>query len=238
MVRVSVLLLLAVLCIAASAKPNGDGNGEKPENGGGNKPEKPEKPNKPGNGGKPENGGGNKPEKPNKPNKPEKPNKPNKPEKPEKPNKPNKPEKPNKPNGNGGGKPNGNGGGNKPNKPVKCNITTNFPCSLFGQECVEGDKGPSCEKLETTMTVMPVCDPECSPGCYCIWGQCFCPADLMGGTDLSMDVMWKMMSCASEAVGSVKSKACKKDCMMEDSDLDSCSTCVLSTTECLAGVAP
>merc|ERR1719361_1750105 len=78
MVRVSVILVFAALCLAATArKPQGGGNGgnkpEKPQGGGnsGNKPQKPEKPNKPGN--------GNKPNKPNKPNKRNKPNKPNKP---------------------------------------------------------------------------------------------------------------------------------------------------------------
>ena len=71
MVRVSVILVFAALCLVATAK--------KPGGGGGNKPEKPEKP-EGGNGGN----GGNKPEKPEKPeggnggNKPEKPEKPNK----------------------------------------------------------------------------------------------------------------------------------------------------------------
>merc|ERR1712241_227110 len=68
MVRVSVLLVLTLLCIAASAKRP---NGNEEESTGGNKPSG-NKPNKPGNGGgnkpnKPGNGGGNKPNKPNKP---------------------------------------------------------------------------------------------------------------------------------------------------------------------------
>ena len=53
MVRVSVILVFAALCLAATArKPQGGGNGgnkpEKPQGGGtsGNKPQKPEKPNK------------------------------------------------------------------------------------------------------------------------------------------------------------------------------------------------
>merc|ERR1712223_2078852 len=96
MVRVSVLLVLALFCIAASAKrPSG-----------GNKP----------NGNKP-NG--------------------------------------NKPNGN---KP--NGGGNKP-KPVTCDVATNFPCLLFGKECVEGDKGPTCQKPASIQPVMPPCITDC-----------------------------------------------------------------------------
>merc|ERR1711874_696319 len=63
MVRVSVILVFAALCLVATAK--------KPGGGGGNKPEKPEKP-EGGNGGN----GGNKPEKPeggNGGNKPKKP---------------------------------------------------------------------------------------------------------------------------------------------------------------------
>merc|ERR1719433_402106 len=78
MVRVSVILVFAALCLVATAKKPGGGGGNKPEkpeggNGGngGNKPEKPEKP-EGGNGGN----GGNKPEKPeggNGGNKPDKP---------------------------------------------------------------------------------------------------------------------------------------------------------------------
>merc|ERR1712088_83723 len=198
-------------------------NGEKPS-GGGNKP------NKPGNGGG--NGGGNgNGNKPNKPNKPENGGG----------NEPNKPEngggnKPNKPGNGGGNKPNkpGNGGGNKP---VTCDLATNFPCVMFGQECVDGDKGPTCQKPETTMPVMPPCAVECLPGCFCVMSQCFCPPEVMGDTDLSMEDLWKTLSCASNAVGNVKSKDCKDSCMKEDSDIVSCSTCVVSTTDCLAGVA-
>merc|ERR1711997_1180646 len=178
MVRVSVLLVLALFCIAASAK--------KPS--GGNKP----------NGNKP-NG--------------------------------------NKPNGN---KPNGNkpnGGGNKP-KPVTCDVATNFPCLLFGQECVEGNKGPTCQKPETILPAMPPCTTTCEPPCFCIMAQCFCPPDVTTNpTALSMSDLWKTLSCASDAVGTVKSKACKQSCMMEDSDVVTCSTCVVSQTDCLAGVA-
>ena len=79
MVRVSVILVFAALCLAATArKPQGGGNGgnkpEKPQ-GGGNGGNKPEKPQGGGNGGnkpeKPQGGGtsGNKPQKPEKPNK-------------------------------------------------------------------------------------------------------------------------------------------------------------------------
>ena len=61
MVRVSVILVFAALCLAATARKPGGNKPEKPQGGGngGNKPEKPQ------------GGGtsGNKPQKPEKPNK-------------------------------------------------------------------------------------------------------------------------------------------------------------------------
>merc|ERR1719220_937810 len=175
MVRVSVLLVLALFCIAASAKrPSGA------------------------------NGGGN------------------------------------KPNGNGGGKPNGNGGGNKPNRPEKCNITTNFPCLLSGGQCGEGDKGPSCQKGNmTSMPEMPACNTQCGDSCACLLGRCVCGGDVIDEMDLSMEDMWKIVNCAAEAVGNVK-KGCKKDCMTSNASLQGCSECVLMKTKCLlvsAGMA-
>merc|ERR1712088_825849 len=211
MVRVSVLLVLALFCIAASAKrPSGGGNGEKPEkpeNGGngGNKP------NKPG------NGGGNKPNG-------------------------------NKPNGNkhNGNKPNGNkpnGGGNKPNKPnkpVTCDVATNFPCLLTGDQCVDGTKGPTCQKGDmTSMPEMPACNTACGDSCACLLGRCVCGGEVIDEMDLSMGDMWKIVNCAAEAVGHVK-KGCKKDCLMSNASLQGCSECVLMKTQCLlvsAGMA-
>merc|ERR1719192_2628217 len=138
MVRVSVILVFAALCLAATArKPQGGGNG-------GNKPEKPQ-------GG---GNGGNKPEKPqgggtsgNKPQKPKKPNKPGN-------------------GGNGGNKPGGNKP-NKPNKPMSCDLATNWPCLMKGEMCVNGTKGPTCQAAETNMT-MPACSPSCGDGCACL----------------------------------------------------------------------
>merc|ERR1712241_898565 len=207
MVRVSVLLVLTLLCIAASAKrPNG--NNEE-ESTGGNKPSgnKPNKPNKPGNGGG--NGGGNKPNKPNNGGG-------------------NKPNKPNKP---------GNGGGNKPGRPVKCDVATNFPCLLTGDQCVEGDKGPSCQKGDmTTMPVMPSCNTQCGDSCACLLGRCVCGGDVIDDMDLSMEDMWKIVNCAAESVGQVK-KGCKKDCLTSNATLQGCSECVLMKTKCLQASA-
>merc|ERR1711994_1172770 len=185
MVRVSVLLVLTLLCIAASAKkPNG--NNEE-ESTGGNKPSG-NKPSKPG------NGGGNKPNKPNKP---------------------------------------GNGGGNKPGRPVKCDVATNFPCLLTGDQCVEGDKGPSCQKGDmTTMPVMPSGNTQCGDSCACLLGRCVCGGDVIDEMDLSMEDMWKIVNCAAESVGNVK-KACKKDCLTSNATLQGCSECVLMKTKCL-----
>merc|ERR550532_3498607 len=154
MVRVSVILVFAALCLAATArKPQGGGNG-------GNKPEKPQ-------GG---GNGGNKPEKPqgggtsgNKPQKPEKPNKPGNGNKPNKPNKPGN-------GGNGGNKPGGNKP-NKPNKPMSCDLATNWPCLMKGEMCVNGTKGPTCQAAETNMT-MPACSPSCGDSCACLLGRC------------------------------------------------------------------
>merc|ERR1712241_1251348 len=209
MVRVSVLLVLTLLCIAASAKRP---NGNEEESTGGNKPSgnkpsgnKPSgnKPNKPGNGGgnkpnKPGNGGGNKPNKPNKP---------------------------------------GNGGGNKPGRPVKCDVATNFPCLLTGDQCVEGDKGPSCQKGDmTTMPVMPSCNTACGDSCACLLGRCVCGGDVIDDMDLSMEDMWKIVNCAAESVGQVK-KGCKKDCLTSNATLQGCSECVLMKTKCLQASA-
>ena len=119
----------------------------------------------------------------------------------------------------------------------QCDVASNWPCLLTGDQCVEGDKGPSCQKGNmTAMPVMSSCDPECDEGCYCFLSKCFCPADV-SEMDQSVEDLWKIMSCASDAIGNVKGKACKKDCMMKDSDLESCSSCVFTKTKCLAGVS-
>merc|ERR1711992_432496 len=193
MVRVSVLLVLTLLCIAASAKRP---NGNEEESSGGNKPSgnKPSgnKPNKPG------NGGGNKPNKPNKP---------------------------------------GNGGGSKPGRPVKCDVATNFPCLLTGDQCVEGDKGATCQKGDmTTMPVMPSCNTQCGDSCACLLGRCVCGGGVIDEMDLSMEDMWKIVNCAAESVGQVK-KGCKKDCLTSNATLQGCSECVLMKTKCLQASA-
>merc|ERR1712226_130000 len=86
------------------------------------------------------------------------------------------------------------------------------------------------------MPVLPPCTVECPPGCICFMDRCFCPPEVMGEMDFSLGDLFKILSCATDAVGSVKSKACKKSCLMEDSDLTSCSGCVVSKTDCLAAV--
>merc|ERR1712083_18254 len=185
MVRVSVILVLAVLCIAAAAKKP-SGSGGKP--------------------GKPEGTGG-------------KPNKPNKPGNGNKPNKPNKPGNGNKP--------------NKPGKPVTCDVATNFPCLLMGDQCVDGDDGPTCQKGDmTAMPEMPTCNTQCGESCACLLGRCVCGGEVIDEMDLSMGDMWAIVNCAAEAVSQVK-KACKNDCMKDGATLQGCSECVLYKTKCL-----
>merc|ERR1712001_692383 len=130
MVRVSVILVLAVLCIAAAAKKP-SGSGGKP--------------------GKPEGTGG-------------------------KPNKPNKPGNGNKP--------------NKPGKPVTCDVATNFPCLFTGDQCVDGDDGPTCQKGDMTgMPEMPTCNTQCGESCACLLGRCVCGGEVSDEMDLSMGDM-------------------------------------------------
>merc|ERR1711992_215965 len=138
-----------------------------------------------------------------------------------------------KPNG-GGNKP------NKPNKPVTCDVATNFPCLLTGDQCVDGTKGPTCQKGDmTSMPEMPACNTECGDSCACLLGRCVCGGEVINEKDLSMGDMWKIVNCAAEAVGHVK-KGCKKDCLMSNASLQGCSECVLMKTQCLlvsAGMA-
>merc|ERR1711936_655121 len=204
MVRVSVILVFAALCLAATArKPQGGGNG-------GNKPEKPQ-------GG---GNGGNKPEKPqgggtsgNKPQKPEKPNKPGN-------------------GGNGGNKPGGNKP-NKPNKPMSCDLATNWPCLMKGEMCVNGTKGPTCQAAETNMT-MPACSPSCGDSCACLLGRCVFGGDPVNDGDIGMADLWNIIGCAGDAASTVKSKECKESCMGDSSSLEACSLCVAYGTPCMA----
>ena len=103
---------------------------------------------------------------------------------------------------------------------------------MKGDQCTDGDDGPTCQKANTTgMPEMPDCNPVCGDGCSCLLGRCVC-GEVTSETDLSMGDMWKIVNCAAETVGKVK-KACKNDCMKDDSSLQGCSECVLMKTKCL-----
>ena len=102
----------------------------------------------------------------------------------------------------------------------------------MGDQCTDGDKGPTCKKGGTTgMPEMPSCSTDCGDSCVCLLGRCVC-GEVTSETDLSMGDMWKIVNCAAETVGKVK-KACKNDCMNDDSSLQGCSECVLMKTKCL-----
>ena len=113
--------------------------------------------------------------------------------------------------------------------PCQCDVATNWPCLIKGEVCVEGTKGATCKADNTTtsLPIMPACDPVCADGCNCLLGQCVCDGDLP-----SITAAWRIIGCAGDVAGQMK-KACKKDCMSEDSDLMTCSNCVILQTPCL-----
>jgi len=102
---------------------------------------------------------------------------------------------------------------------------------MTGDMCVDGDKGPSCQKGDDTMPEMPSCNPACSSDCGCVLGNCVCLGEV-SETGISSGDLWKIIGCAAEAVGKVK-KSCKKECSMKGSTLAGCTQCVYEDTKCL-----